>query len=235
MASPPVAFVHIAKTAGGTLHHIGVAQYPDRQVVRLSEDARDHPVQLADPDVRRRLDDAQFVSGHMSVDMERWIGRPVQLLTMLRDPVERVVSHYFWMRDLAKGDSPAKDMARSGTTLADYVREPAVAELENGQVRQLAGGLAYGSMPVDRPVSDDDVARAVANLDRAVVGLQERFEESIARICQQFGWVLPDRRKDRNVNRSRPSLADLPRAQVAAVEASAEPDRALYTAAVERF
>lgn len=235
MPPPPVAFVHITKTAGGTLHQLGVAQYREDQVVRLSEDARDHPGQLADPDVRRRLDTAQFVSGHMPVDAEAWIGRPVQLLTMLRDPVERIVSHYYWMRDLAKRRNPARDQVRSGATLADYVRSPALADVDNGQVRQLAGGMAYGAMPVDRAVTDEDIVRAVTTLDRVVVGIQGRFDESVDRICERLGWVVPERYKNRNVNPARPAITDLPRSYLAAVEDATEADRILYTAAVERF
>ena len=117
-------------------------------------------------------------------------------ITMLREPVARVVSTYHhvldhprhWFHDEAVGN----DMG-----LEEFV-EAIAGPADNLQTRLLAGRVegelvtrADGSVAVT-PLGAEALEEARANLDRfLVVGLTERFDESFILVRRALGWRLP--------------------------------------------
>jgi hypothetical protein len=58
-------------------------------------------------------------------------------------------------------------------------------DLDNGMTRQLAGADWYHN---PQPVTNRAYQQAVNNLNQCQVGLTERFNESMARFAQRYGW-----------------------------------------------
>lgn len=118
--APMLVSLHLPKTAGTSLRYAMRAQYG----TRLLEDYDAPPMQL--PRGRRELsaiaagvspkrwlaDDVVAIHGHFLPVKYRIAlrGRHARYATWLRDPVERVQSHYhYWCRDYA-GDDPAQPL-----------------------------------------------------------------------------------------------------------------------------
>lgn len=154
-------------------------------------------------DDRARL---RLVAGHMAGGIDRFLPGPSAYVTLLRDPVDRIVSHYHYV--LAHPEGPGNARAVEGIdSLDDYVRSSVFARIvNNGQTRLLGSDV----LDEARPADDAMFERAIAFLDRpdVVVGVQERFDESLLVMVDAMGWGLPAFKRE-NVSRTRPAVEEL--------------------------
>lgn len=212
----PLVFLHVPKTAGTTLWLILRRQYSPAAVVRA-----DGPAALAAlPDAQR--DGARVLLGHLPYGVHPF-PRPPTCVTVLRDPLERTLSHYgHWLRS---ADRPAP--------LADWL-DAGDPTIDNLQTRMLAGPeavtLPFGQC--DRAVFE----RAARNLTEgvALAGLTERFDETLLLLQRLLGWGLPCYVPE-NVGANRVRSADLPPALRQRIHDMTRWDRALYALAAGRF
>jgi hypothetical protein len=233
-------FVHIPKTGGVTLTRLLRRRFPDEQVLPIT-DRRDHAKMLRelDPEALAKI---RLVAGHF------WFGpgdrgvhdlldpNPVKI-TLLRDPVDRAISSY---RHIAgRPGHPAHQMvAEGGGTLLDFVRSPMTqGHVRNVQARQVVGTppeelrrrVAEPRKALSLMPDDELLSLAKRRLDEfAFVGLQERFDESLALLAGTFGWEPFDtsRRWNEAPSQSpRPEVSEEARQEILRLT---EVDRALY-------
>ncbi len=160
-----------------------------------------------------------FYSEHMEFGLHEYLSRPVAYFTLLREPVARVLSHY---------DFAADHRVPENMSLPEHIARYVEANL---QTRLLAGPYAQTAAlsPAER------LERAKSNLRAcAVVGLTERFDETMLLLKKAFGWRLPFYER-RNVGRHRLRKQDLPADVIRQIEADNHLDVALYAYAQELF
>jgi hypothetical protein len=215
-----VVFVHIQKTAGKTLRQIIRRQYPGRSV---------HvPNFFAKPELHWSTVDElsehtprglEVAHGHMLFVPDRWPAT-ARFVTILRDPVERTISHYYWLNE--------RRGARSGLgSIEDALGAGAISD--NLQVRVLAGADPPGS--VTAAMAED----AIAALDRfSVVGLTSRFDETLVLLGRAFGWRTGAYERVNSTNSRVPREA-LDAATIARIEEHNRYDLELYAIAARRF
>lgn len=209
MSRKTVIFLHIPKTAGTTMHSIFEKQYPPGAL--YSTYPANHPhgtveEYAAYSPARKR--EICVLLGHFSYGVHEVVPNPYVYLTILREPIERMISNYFHInRDPNHG---LHELVSSGQMdLKGYV-EHMVHDLrmDNEQTRMYAGnwdGRGHG------PCTDSMLEKAKANLrDRfSVVGITRRFDETYLLTKRLLGW--PHRfYARRNVTRNRPQKTDLP-------------------------
>jgi hypothetical protein len=159
----------------------------------------------------------KVVKGHMYFGLHEFLPQPCTYVTLLREPIDRVVSHYYYV--LRSPDHYLHDIVTSENMgLVDYVQRGIALEMDNGQTRVLAGlsaeevvgNLAYVSSVPFGACSEEIFRMAKANLANffAVVGLAERFDETLVLLNHTFGWRFPFYSK-RNVASDRPSRRSL--------------------------
>ena len=152
--------------------------------------------------------------------------RPATYITVLREPVDRVLSAFYFMRGYKL--HPLYWRLKFGNySLEDFVRR---SRRENVQCKILAGADYY------KPCTAEICERAKDNLRRyfSVVGLFERFEESLALMKLRFGWKL-QRYSSFNVTPARPRKADIPRSTLDLIEENNSFDISLYECAAKLF
>jgi hypothetical protein len=182
-----LVIVHIPKTAGTTLDRILDALALRSGVGRLRAlgtvygqfmgegkgEAVEH-LRRADPEV---LATAEIFSGHVPALLwEPTIdGRRVAYATLLRDPTDRMISHYAF-----------------GVSRGGWGRETAIESLvrsghlvDNVQVRMLAG-----CDDARQPCDDAMLKTALANLQSrfALIGTTDRFDAFLATLLALYGW-----------------------------------------------
>ena len=186
MTSVPVAqaealiFLHIPKTGGTTLQNIIEQNYSPGQVHR-------HAGRLEFKKLTERQKRSYHViSGHLYFGIHREIPQSTAYFTMLRDPVDRIISNYYYVLR-AKDHRLHQRINAEKMSLADYVTSKLNSQLDNGQLRLLSGieeDIPFGGC------SSAMLDRAKENLKRhfTVIGLTERFDDSLRLMKECFGW-----------------------------------------------
>jgi hypothetical protein len=181
---PLVFFLHLPRTAGTTLARVIDRQYTSEAILPLYDSSTGEEIGRIPPD---RLDSMRAVVGHFYFGAHRFLARPFVYVTVLRDPVDRVISHYYFVR----GDSTHYlHQAARRMSLIDYVISCDLAEPNNDQTRLLCGQYE-GSVP-DR-CTEAMLPLAKRNLREyfAVVGLTEDFDRALILMKRILGWSNP--------------------------------------------
>jgi len=219
---PLVLQNHIPKTAGSALRELARANYGAGELVDLDRELWEAPRGWGDTAGRyrywyrslaaERRGKIRCVVGHTApLLMPAVVDRPVRAFCMLREPVERVVSHYLFARwRVDRRGVPLREagmlaaMRDRGWTLKDALREVGdLAELPrdlreafwplfNQQARHvLMSELDPLRMPFGPAAGGlrDYRDRAFEILsERYVVGTQDRFSESVRLFADRLGW-----------------------------------------------
>jgi carbon monoxide dehydrogenase subunit G len=218
---PLLVFVHIRKTAGKTLRQILYRNYTRgrTRLVRNYFVAPDISLNVVKDLASTPPPDLRAIHGHFLFWPDIAWPENTQFLTLLRDPVERVISHYFWLRSRSN---------RFRKTLEEAVGEGAIHD--NLQTRVLAA-----QMPPFGETTEDMLEAALAGLNRmTVVGLTERFDESLVLATRALGWRRMLYRRE-NVTPDRKPREEISPEIIALINRRNELDIELYRTASERF
>ncbi len=220
-------FMHISKCAGtATRVFLDNAYSADRIMAPYFgsygwSDLADNPM----PEVPYEL-----YRGHFGYRLPASLPhRAWEILTVLRDPVDRCLSRFYYLKQLK--------LIHPATTFANW--------LEYGiRVHETITGFLVVSEAPDRVRGGSAVrAYSVAQLDEAranlsrcrVVGLQERIEDTINLFAWHLGILPPLSLPRNNPTLNRDRVRDLPEALRARVEEVMEADRVLYRQAETQF
>jgi hypothetical protein len=198
---PVVIFIHIAKAAGTTLHSIIEREYSRSRTWNADtynlkdsiEEIKNMPTQEVD-----RID---LLKGHVSFGLHEYFHRNCTYITMLRNPTDRIVSHYRYAS--GKQDHYLnKIIVSQKMSLMDYVSSGISEEMDNVMVRMLSNHLfdvPYGGC------TEEMLEVAKYNLEKhfSVVGLAERFDESVLLMKDKLKWKKIPLYYRKNVTRFR--------------------------------
>lgn len=130
----------------------------------------------------------RLVTGQFWLGSLRGLDPNAKVATCLREPVERMLAHYMFVKTNPRHPLHEKLHQRHMGPV-EYAKSGLSLDLDNGQVRALLdatdAGLPAGTL------TDAHLERAWARLESlAAFGLAERFEESVALV--QLGLGTPD-------------------------------------------
>jgi len=191
--SATVIFTHIPKVAGTSIM---------RRLIRPNYPAEQIKTYRGEIDLLRSRGSFKALVGHSTFGVQRLVPGPVEMFTMLRHPVDRAISHYFFIRQptekLGLGSNAAQKRVHLETPLAEIFernkrrkwRLSGTWLVDNMQTRYLAGYAHYWKSASSR----DLLAAAKTNLEKNYreFGLQHLFDESEERFASAFGWTIGD-------------------------------------------
>jgi hypothetical protein len=140
--APRLVFLHVPRTGGTTLHHHLAAHFVPHEICpeRFSR------LDQYSPD---QLEKWRFFSGHFNADEIRRIPGPLFIVTILRNPIERLLSnYYFWKRQRPETiEKHRLDGPRliKGGNLADFLRSNhgGVLDSTNNMMARRFAGQVY--------------------------------------------------------------------------------------------
>lgn len=225
----PLIHFHLPKTGGTTLQMILSRNYQVNRVVHVTSPfLRDNPGVLF-----KRGHLPAVVTGHFDLSNVLYmaITRPTVHVTMLREPVSRVISFYHYVRESPK--HPLHEMAMS-MDLASFVKRPR-AEVSNEQALKLAG-WAPSAYREWKPPQDEVVAQAITNLMQRIslFGLTHRYDEFLLMARQLLGWKDIFYQK-RNVTGGGARRSEVNEQTLEVIRERNQLDLALYAKALEVF
>lgn len=192
MQNKTVAFVHIPKTAGSTLiRQIVPRQYSKEEIFETEFPFPESYERLIglDQNTKKKI---RFLQGHMGFGIHRYIPQDVQYITFLREPVERVISLYCYIRrrpypSYFYNETDHSRHSWEDRSLRDMIESSSFKELENGQTRRLAstdGKFYIGEC------NQETLGKAKKNITEkfAMAGITNQFDESILYLRELLGW-----------------------------------------------
>jgi hypothetical protein len=192
-------FLHIPKTAGTTLNRIIEWQYSPFEIFTMD------PYRIrATPERLKRLSEGRrrrlrMVRGHMLYGIHEFLPQGATYFTMLRDPVARALSTYYFI--LRRPLNPLhRKVKKERLSIEDCIR--LFPERHNLQCRLIAGVKDASSTGDERLL---DMAKEHLTNSFSVVGICERFEESLTLMAATFDWEIPFY-KNCKVSKTRPQI-----------------------------
>ena len=179
-----IVFYHLPKSAGTTLNRILRHNYRPEEMVESGPNTQEFIAELQSW-TPERLAAIRFLQGHFPFGLHELLPQQVRCFTILRDPIDRVVSYYYHARR-----EPAHYLYNlihdNNWSLAELLDTHIPLMMNDGQVRLLSGVFADAQMG---EVTEDMLATAIANMRTCeVVGLTEQFDLSLALLQRAFGW-----------------------------------------------
>ena len=221
-----VIFQHIPKAAGSTILSILRRKYSPSERCHLTGPGGIREAEFARMPLEQR---AQFrlIMGHLFFGIHRHVPGPTTYLTLLRHPVDRVVSHYQYVKRTPHHYLYDRVVAEN-MSLEAYVSSGVSLELNNGQVRSLYGpehqATEYGRC------SREMLIQAQRNLREcySVVGITERFDESLLLMRQKLEWTNLPLYDAKNVSRKKGGETAVSKQVISIIERDNVLDLELY-------
>lgn len=139
-----------------------------------------HPDSLLEEASQRQLQNADLLYGHALFGLHRHLDRPCRYFTLLRDPVQRVVSHYYYHK------RRYPDSTLAARNLKTFLQSDHPVAQSNRQVRFLSG-----TDPVQSPNASLRIAKDHLTNDVTVFGLTNRFDASLLLFRTCLDWPYP--------------------------------------------
>ncbi len=235
---------HIPKTAGSTLVQVMQRQFRTDEVISYED--RMWAANMVDfPDrAATGLPGIRCVMGHLPFGVHAAIGRPVEYLTMLRDPVEWTLSFYSFIKErIARlpddGSYPQRAafvevLGMSLDEFIDFLDRTAMANL---QTRFLSGHLDVRKpLPPYKPLPPQALAQAETALFdvHTTFGLTEQFDLSLLLFQRRMGWRDIHYRRV-NVTERRLTRTQVTEATLTRIRDLQQMDLQLYATAQQGF
>ncbi|NJR40178.1 MAG: sulfotransferase family protein [Leptolyngbyaceae cyanobacterium CSU_1_4] len=173
-----LCFIHIPKTAGTTLTSLLNSKFHQSKIcpAEVWSELVDIP--------KEELTQYQLFRGHFFYEMGDLLPQKPVYITMLRHPIERVISGYEFMRRNVPTRTEALLNHHKAKTMSlmEYVSDLDNPSMANSQTRHLS---------LSRYKDDPEAWLAVAKQhlsEFACFGLVERFQDSMALLSYTFGW-----------------------------------------------
>jgi hypothetical protein len=230
--SKTVIFLHLVKTAGTTLNQVLDREYPNILSFYIPKESEELFEGFKEKLKTRK---PGLIRGHFEFGWHAFLSRPFVYVTILREPVARVISEYFYI--LGKPDHPLYDqVAAKKLSIADYVTD---YNPPNAQTRKISGLTFAGNSGIPPGIEIDTgnmLEIAKENLDNyfAVVGLTEKFDETLILLKREFGWDWPVYTRKIVTGKKIP-MEDIPGSTIEIIKEHNQLDLELYEYARQLF
>lgn len=226
-------FMHIEHTGGSTLNQVIARQYAPYERFEFYHLGQGVVTKfMALPEEERRR--FKLIYGHLYYGIHRHVPGASRYLTVMRHPVDRIIASYTFL--LRKSNNRRHDIYKTdGVSWQDHL---AKRRDEIRQISRIVGGddeLLQKRRIQALPENALETAIAHLENDFAMIGLQDRYDESLLMMRHVLNWQKPVAYIRKNVTSKRITLADLPPEDRALIEKAAEIEMPLYEYAVKRF
>ena len=229
-----VFFLHIPKCAGSTLSfEIIKKQFKPGEFIFFYDQGYPVVVDRLKGMSKYEQKKIECIAGHFFFGIHRYYtARPTTYITILRDPIERVISHYYFVLH-SNTHYLHKAVTENNLTLKEFVANKLSSEFNNGQTRLLAGlewNVPFGEC------NSELLDKAKENLEThfTAVGLTERFDEFLRLLNHKLGWKTHFPKKQ-NVGQNRKKREDIDSDTIAVIERYNQLDMELYRYAQSLF
>lgn len=220
-------FLHIPKTAGSTFHMILNARYK-KKAIRNVFGSR-----YSEPEIKAFIEESagdkqaiKLLKGHMPFGLHTYLPQRAKYISILRDPVERVISQYYYIKKNV--NNPLHEQVeQGGMSLTEFVESGISIGMNNGQCRFINGDIdEYGFNDCDDVLLQKVKQHLVEHF--IWIGLTERFDESVLLLSKILNWPSPPYYIRENVSKIRKTTNEISDASIDTIKHYNRLDIALY-------
>jgi hypothetical protein len=241
--------LHIAKTGGTSLsgmvkHGFGSNEIFEwtRHGVELYTGLGVVPHECCERYLRSfGLNRIRYISGHVPFGVHRVLDRPAKYITVLRHPVERVISLFYFLMQM---NVPFRKDGRL-LTFEEYVESRCDINLNDYQVRVVTGCPVLdaeiskpGEMVTAAPVEPSHLNQAKRNIDEQFLSIApvEQMTELGLLVRRIYGWPMRRLQNEyKNSTKDRPRLREISPRLIKIIEECNSHDIELYEWVSKRF
>ncbi len=174
--SPVIIFHHVQKTGGTTLRKAISKLFKPENIFIIDRKYSLNILQGLTEDEKTKI---KFITGHCCYGVHKFIPQQSTYITMVRDPIERVISHYYFVRS-DPNISPKYYEKLRKMSLKEYVQDNIKGN--NHQTRALSGKEGI--------CTKETFELAKENIKKyySVIGLLEDYDKTILLLNKEFGW-----------------------------------------------
>ena len=166
----------------------------------------------------------KYLDGHDVFGIHEYLPTPSHYITLLRNPIDRVVSHYYYV--LRRPDHYLHEtVVAKNMELEEYVASGISRELNNGQVRLLSTiSCSFGNC------TQEMLEQAKNNVSRhfSASATLEDFDKFLLLLKKKLGWNGYPLYRRKNVTSKRPSIKSLPASTIRTIEKYNQLDLEMY-------
>lgn len=220
-----ILFDHLPKCGGSTLDAYLEAHYPKRKIFSTDGLNSTESVRLFKDLPKKNRHGYSLVKGHLANELFDYVDPTCLKVTVLRDPIERIISHYYYAKR-----SPDHYMYtfihNSVMSLEDYACSNLSGELRNWYTTHFSG------LPLD--VAEENPEKSIAKaaevlLNRYnIIGFLDNFPLLIENIRKQGNLRYEYKNNMVNVTKDRPRTESIPQSTVKKIEQGNSLDIVLY-------
>ncbi len=180
-------FLHLPRTGGTTLRDILSNQYPENETFE-NKTLLDTDRNFNDNNINE-MSQYKLIKGHVYFGIHNYISKPCKYFAMMRDPVERTISAYNYIKK--RNNHPFHVLANE-LELKDFVESGKNIMVNNGQTRLIAGRETSLNVPFD-DIDESHLELAKINIDDhfILIGFTERYDETVLLMKHLMNWDTP--------------------------------------------
>ncbi|WP_169727814.1 sulfotransferase family 2 domain-containing protein [Desulfovibrio inopinatus] len=228
----PFFFLHIPRTAGTTLNSILKNNFEEHEILSIYREDDYKQKRILSAEERDQL---KLIQGHLflqSYTPPTIYSIPVNVFTFLRDPVQRLISEYVFLKTWPNNHL-YRYLNENGVTFSDYITSDSKMLRYRGKnfmTRMISGEDFDLTKFPHEPLR---IAKENITTRFGFVGIQERFNESLLLLKSFLGLdsIIYEKR-----NALRQELKEhITQSDIAIAESYNAADRELYIYASEKF
>lgn len=178
-------FLHIPKTAGTALFRSLVRLIGDKNVLSLAD--RILPIAFNQAYSPSKLNGVRIVRQHKTFDFLSCFPRPPYTITMLRSPLDRVISYYRYVKTVPS-HSLHNLVIEEQIDIETFLDIAPRVDTYNSQTWRLCGSEIFLK---DEFSDQEKLSLAKQHLEQiAYFGLQEQFDLSLKLLSWKFRWPV---------------------------------------------
>jgi hypothetical protein len=208
MTNFKIIFLHLPKTGGLTLYDILERQYKKGEVYTIKIKNKRPALQefINLPDIEKTK--IKVLRGHMPFGYHQFLQEEAKYITVLRNPVDRVISHYYYI--LEHPDHYLYDKVK-GMKVEEYVISDVTHELDNGQIRDITEIQENEKCTAEH----FEIAKKRLEENFLFASVLDYFDEGLIILKDMLGWSYPTYYTINKKKGDRPKISAEIKAQIA--------------------